>query len=129
MRDTLVVENLEPGEYRLTIDQKPVATANAQAWAEGVPVDSSPAHHAAEAYRAIVNDKNLQFIYSWKALNQVHIVGERRSSPSGKELPKEIIEFNRLANELDKTLGKQPELRTRQWRVSRTKTIGVGKSG
>lgn len=118
-RDTLVVENLEPGEYRLTIDEKLVATADAQAWSEGVPVDSSPAHDAAEAYRAVVNDKNLQFTYSWKALNQVHIVGERRSSPSGKELPKEVIEFNRLANGLDKELRKHPEPKTRQWRVSR----------
>ena len=119
IRDKLVVKNLEPGEYGLTIDQKLVATADAKDWAEGVPVDSSPAHTAAEAYRAIVNNKNLQFTYSWKALNQVHIVGERRTSPSGKELPKEVIEFERLASELDKTLGEQSELKTRQWRVSR----------
>lgn len=120
-RDMLVIENLEPGEYRLTIDEKPVATANAQAWAEGVPVDSSPAHLAAEAYREIVNDKNLQFTYSWKALNQVHIVGERRTSPSGRELPKEVIEFNQLANELDQKLKERPEPETRQWCVTRLK--------
>ena len=82
-------------------------------------VDSSPAHKAAEAYRAVVNDKNLQFTYSWKALNQVHIVGERRASPSGKSLPKEVIEFNSLANDLDKALSKGIELKTRQWRISR----------
>ena len=99
VRDTLIIENLKPGKYRLMIDEKPVATAMAQTWAEGVAVDSSPAHRASEAYRAVVNDKNLQFTYSWKALNQVHIVGERRGSPSGKSLPEEVIEFNRLANE------------------------------
>ena len=119
VRDTLIVENLKPGNYRLTIDEKPVATATAQVWAEGVAVDSSPVHQAAEGYRAVVNDKNLQFTYSWKALNQVHIVGERRTSPSGRELPKEVIEFNRLANDLDKSLSKGIELKTRQWRVSR----------
>lgn len=118
-RDTLVVENLEPGSYRLTIDKNPVATASAESWAEGVPIDSSPAHDEAQAYRAIVNDKNLQFLYSWKALNQVHIVGERRSSPSGKELPKEVIEFSRLAKKLDDELKGAIELKTRQWRVSR----------
>ncbi|PHS04875.1 MAG: dehydrogenase [Blastopirellula sp.] len=118
-RDTLIIENLNPGKYRLTIDKQHVATATAQAWAAGVAVDSSPAHQSAEAYLALVNDKNLQFTYSWKALNQVHIVGERRTSASGKELPKEVIEFSRLAKELDKALAKGVELKTRQWRVSR----------
>ena len=118
-RDTLVVENLKPGTYRLTVDGKQVAKATAQAWAEGMAIDSSPAHKAAEAYRAAVNDKNLQFTYGWKALNQVHIVGERRSSPSGRELPKEVTQFNRLADELDKTLNKGIDLKTRQWRVMR----------
>lgn len=119
VRDTLVVENLKPGNYRLVIDGQSVTTASAQNWANGVPIDSSPAHKAAEAFRRIVNDKNLQFTYSWKALNQVHIAGERRSSPSGKSLPKEIVEFNRIANELDKSLSKGIDLKTRQWRITR----------
>lgn len=119
VRDTLIVENLKPGKYRLTIDGKPVATATAQAWSEGVAVDSSPVHQMTEAYHAAVNDKNLHFTYSWKALNQVHIVGERRTSPSGKELPKEVVEFNRLANERDEALSRGVELKTRQWSISR----------
>lgn len=119
IRDTLVVENLQPGRYRLTVDGKPVVTADEQAWSEGVAIDSSPAHKVAEAYRAAVNDKNLQFTYSWKALNQVHIVGERRTSPSGRELPKEIIEFNNLANQRDAALRNGIELKTRHWRVRR----------
>lgn len=119
VRDTLIVENLEPGKYRLTIDEKPVATATARSWSEGVAVDSSPAHRAWEAYRAVVNDKNLQFTYSWKALNQVHIVGERRKSPSGRALPGELIEFNRLADNCERTLSKGIELKTRRWRVAR----------
>ncbi|MEM7384290.1 MAG: dehydrogenase, partial [Verrucomicrobiota bacterium] len=103
----------------LTIDQEPVATATAEAWGEGVAIDSSPAHKLAEAYRADVNDKNLQFTYSWKALNQVHIVGERRKSPSGKELPKEIIEFNALAKERDQALRRGMKLRSRNWSLTR----------
>jgi len=119
VRDTLVVRNLKPGKYRLTIDEKPVVTATTDEWATGVAIDNSPAHKTADAYRDLVNDKNLQFTYSWKALNQVHIVGERRSSPSGKELPKEVIEFNRLANERDAALRKGIELKKRRWRVER----------
>lgn len=117
VRDTLIVANLMAGKHQLTIDGKPVATATAQEWAEGVAIDSSPTHQAAEAYLAAVNDKNLQFTYSWKALNQVHIVGERKGSPSGRALPGEVIEFHRLAKERDEALRKGIELKTRVWRV------------
>ncbi|MEP3478194.1 MAG: SGNH/GDSL hydrolase family protein [Fuerstiella sp.] len=120
VRDTLVIENLPPGEYSLTIDERPVVTATAKDWAKGVAIDSSPAHKAVEAYQSVVNDKNLQFVYGWKALNQVHIVGERRSSPSGKRLPGEVIAFNKLANELDQTLRNSIELNTRTWKLLRT---------
>ena len=75
-RDTMVIKNLQAGKYVLIIDGKRVASASHKEWAEGVAIDSSPAHREAEAFRQSVNDKNLQFTYSWKALNQVHIVGE-----------------------------------------------------
>ena len=119
VRDRMIVDNLKPGNYRLWIDGHPIVTATSEEWADGVPIDSSPAHKLGEAYRAVINDKNLQFTYSWKALNQVHIVGERRKSPSGTSLPQEVIEFNELANKLDKTLSKPIELKTRQWRLMR----------
>jgi len=119
VRDTLIVEHLLPGKYRLTVDDEAVTTATAEAWAGGVAIDSTPAHKAVEAYQTVVKDKNLQFTYSWKALNQVHIVGERHTSPSGKELPQEVLEFNRLANELDNVLRQGIQLKTRQWRVMR----------
>lgn len=118
-RDTLQLKNLKPGKYQLTVDGQPVVAATAESWAEGVSVDSSPAHEAAEEHRAAINDKNLQFTYSWKALNQVHIVGERKSSPSGRALPREVIEFNELANERDAAIRKGVEWKTRQWRLSR----------
>ena len=118
-RDTLIVENLKPGLYRLTVDGQTIATATDKDWNEGVPIDASPAHKAAEAYRAAVNDKNLQFTYSWKALNQVHIVGERKKSPSGRALPGEVIEFSELAKERDAALRKGIDRRTRIWKLSR----------
>ncbi|HIL72476.1 MAG TPA: hypothetical protein EYG38_21780 [Verrucomicrobia bacterium] len=118
-RDRLVVENLSPGDYLLTIDGEPVVSADYAQWAEGVAIDSSPAHNALEAYRRDVNDKNLQFTYSWKALNQVHIVGERKKSPSGQALPAEVIEFNRLAKLKDQVLRAGIRLQTREWRLIR----------
>ena len=116
-RDTLVVSNLAPGQYLLTVDGQAVAEGSHQQWAEGVAVDASPAHKAAEAYRQKVNDKNLQLTYSWKALNQVHIVGERRSSASGKSLPEEVIAFGKLADQRDQALQAGIELKTREWRL------------
>lgn len=119
MRDTLVVTGLAPGNYTLTIDGEKVATADTDAWARGVAIDASPAHLEAEAIRAAINDKNVQFTYSWKALNQVHIVGERRSSPSGRALPAEVIEFEKLANQRDQTLREKRKVKTREWRLFR----------
>lgn len=116
-RDTLFIENLDPGEYSLMVDGKLVVTATDEEWAKGVPIDASPAHEDAEDYRAAVIDKNTQFIYSWKALNQVHIVGERRNSSSGRSLPQELIEFNKLTRQKDKSLQGGTERKTRQWQL------------
>ena len=119
-RDTLVVERLAPGDYLLTVDGEPVVAATHRKWAEGVAIDASPVHKSAEAYRRDVNDKNLQFTYSWKALNQVHIVGERKKSRSGQALPNEGIEFYRLAKRKDEALRAGIRLQTREWRLTRT---------
>jgi len=116
-RDTLVVENLDPGQYVLVIDGERVVSASHDEWATGVPIDSSPAHREGEAYREAVNDKNLQFLYSWKALNQVHIVGERRHSPSGRALPAELLQFKEMANQKDAALEGGIPLKTREWRL------------
>ena len=118
-RDTLVVANLDPGEYLLVVDDQPVARGTHLQWAEGIAVDVSPAHKEANAFRLLVNDKNLQFTYSWKALNQVHIVGERRKSASGKDLPEEVIAFRKLAEEKEKLLRFGIKPKTREWRLER----------
>ncbi len=121
-RDTLTVANLEPGSYTLTVDGATVVAARHDDWAKGVAVDSSPAHREAELLRKAVNDKNLQFTYGWKALNQVHIVGERKSSPSGSALPAEVIEFKELASQRESQLRGLIQLKTRRWRLDRDGT-------
>lgn len=121
LRDQLVIENLEAGTWILTIDGERVATADHETWSRGVPIDASPIHREAEQLRQAVNDKNLQFTYSWKALNQVHIVGERRKSNSGRALPAEIIEFNRLAEEREQALRDLLETKVRTWKLSPAK--------
>ncbi len=118
-RDTLKVSSLPPGSYKLSVDGHAVATASHEAWGEGLAIDASPAHKIAEEFYQRVNDKNLQFTYSWKALNQVHIVGERKTSPSGRALPQEVVEFDNLANERDAALRGGIERKTREWRLTR----------
>jgi len=66
-----------------------------------------------------INDKNLQFTYSWKALNQVHIVGERKKSPAGAALPDEVIRFNELAILRDAELRETRSPKTRRWQLIR----------
>ncbi|MBL9189651.1 MAG: SGNH/GDSL hydrolase family protein [Opitutaceae bacterium] len=117
-RDILAVSNLAPGEYHLTIDGEPVITAGHERWAEGIAIDASPQHRNAEALRQAVNDKNQQWVYGWKALNQVHIVGERKASPSGRALPAEIIEFKRLADQRDQALRPGLSPLTHEWRLT-----------
>lgn len=114
-RDTVVVKNLPKGQFTLSIEGKHIATATHAEWAKGVVINASPAHDEANALRVAVNDKNMQFIYSWKALNQVHIVGERKTSASGRALPGEVIEFNQLANQKDKALPVPASFKTRKW--------------
>lgn len=119
-RDTLVVRGLKPGSFTLTIDGTKIASGSHTDWAEGIPIDSSPTHLVADAYRKLINDKNRQFVYSWKALNQVHIVGERKSSASGRALPAEVIAFNKLAKQRDEALRKGIALKAREWKLTPT---------
>jgi len=115
--DQLRVMNLKPGNYRLLVDGEPVATASHLQWAAGLGLNSTPAHADLESYRKSIYDKNAHFVYSWKALNQVHIVGERRKSPSGRALPAEVIEFNKLTNQKDEALSSGIRLKSRQWKL------------
>jgi hypothetical protein len=116
-RDTMTVRRLAPGSYTLKIDGEAVATASHTQWAQGVAIDDSPGHRKIESFVRAVNDKNLQFTYSFKALNQVHIVGERKTSDSGKALPAELIEFNKLANEREKALRSGVPGTNRTWEL------------
>ena len=115
--DMLRVTNLQPGTHRLEIDGEPMMEARHDEWSDGVLLHDTPAHRALQAYREAVNDKNLQFLYGWKALNQVHIVGERRSSASGRALPAEQKAFDQLAQEIENTLSKGIDLKLRTWRI------------
>lgn len=115
--DKLTVNNLKSGAYTLIIDGEVVTTATASEWGEGIILDQTPTHQALEKLRLKINEKNLQFIYSWKALNQVHIVGERKSSKSGLALPAEVIEFNKISQNLQQQVVETSIKQTRDWSI------------
>ena len=117
-QDRLVVKNLPEGVYLLTIDGDAITTADNKRWAGGISISNTPAHQALENYREAIYEKNINFVYGWKALNQVHIVGERRKSNSGRALPAELIEFNNIAKAKETSLANGIELKTREWRLT-----------
>ena len=104
-QDQVVINSLPPGSHRLSFTNGKSITASAQQWSNGVVIDSTPRHQQMEIYRQYVNEKNLKYFHGWRALNQVHIVGERKKSPSGRALPAELDEWFRMAAEQDKALS------------------------
>ena len=104
-QDQVVIKSLPAGKHRLGVSSGQPITATAQQWAAGVVIDSTPRHQQLESYRKSVNEKNLKYFHGWRALNQVHIVGQRKKSPSGRALPAELVEWFRIATEQDERLS------------------------
>lgn len=104
-QDQVVITSLPAGKHRLSFPGGQSMTATAQQWAAGVVINSSPRHQQLEGYRKSVNEKNLKYFHGWRALNQVHIVGERKKSPSGRALPAELVEWFRIAMKQDESLS------------------------
>jgi hypothetical protein len=113
----VIISNLSPAYHTLSIDGGKVLSATHEEWAKGVLVPL-PERADVQKLMAAVVDKNNQFFYSWKALNQVHIVGERKKSNSGRALPEELVEFQNLTTQREAQLKEvYPEHRTQTWRL------------
>lgn len=108
-QDQVVIKSLPPGKHRLALGEGHSIVATAKQWSQGVTIGASPRHDDLEFYRRAINRKNLHYFHGWRALNQVHIVGERKKSPSGRALPAELVEWIRLGEEQDLQLANIPE--------------------
>ena len=104
-QDQIVINSLPTGNHRLSFPDGQSITATDKQWAAGVVINSTPRHQQLEIYRQSVNEKNLKYFHGWRALNQVHIVGQRKNSPSGRALPEELVQWFRIALEQDKSLS------------------------
>ena len=120
-RRSLVAKHLRPGTYTLMIDGRPVASHDHTLWQRGVAVVNNPAGVQVEQLRNAINDKNKRFFYRWRALNSVHIVGQRKTSPSGKDLPGELKKMDVNIKEKEKAippLAKPPS--SQVWKLVRS---------
>ncbi|MFT5125069.1 MAG: lysophospholipase L1-like esterase [Candidatus Omnitrophota bacterium] len=111
--DWMQQPDLTDAYYALYIDDRRVTSAPQTAWNRGLSL-SLPPDPKVETLRAAIIEKNAQFTYSWKALNQVHIVGERKNSNSGRALPEEVVAFHQLTIDHEQALQKLvPDARNR----------------
>ena len=100
----LVVRGLPAGTYALAINGTRVASAQADAWAQGVRLQQTPAHALSEAIREDINAKNAQFFYRWRAHNAEYVFG-RRAKPFGVvSFPPEMQKFDEMIDEKDKSI-------------------------
>jgi len=101
----LSVKNLKPGQYTLLIDGTAVMTADDKTLSSGIPIVHSPSLEKVEKLRAAIMDKNQAFFHRWRALNSVHILGQRKTSSSGKALPGELKEMDAIIEKKDQKIG------------------------
>jgi hypothetical protein len=106
-RGKLVASSLGSGIYSLELNGKLVGRGTNEEWANGIHLEDFGTNLVLEELRQEVVDKNAQFVFSWKSLNQVHIVGERKKSPSGRAIPGELIQFHELAEAKEAQLKQQ----------------------
>jgi hypothetical protein len=118
--DQLAARSLTTGIYALELNGKLVARGTDEEWASGISIEAVETHQLLEELRQQVIDKNTQFFFGWKSLNQVHIVGERKKSPSGRSIPDELVQFYELTEEKEAVLTSRfSSLKESAWELKR----------
>lgn len=88
-----------PGRYQLRMNGKPVYTATAEEWADGVKVQLVSLD--ADALLASVNDKNWHFFMLYRAVNGEYIYGRRKEPFGVVSFPPEFQLLEKMTNEKD----------------------------
>ena len=86
---SIEVHGLKPGRYRLEVDGKPIATAEAEAWKAGVAIKKGPEFDQVEALRSAINAKNELYFYRWRPQNETYLFGFRKheQGQNAREIP------------------------------------------
>lgn len=103
---------LPPGEYVLHVDGKPVLTADAAAWAKGVPLLHGPDFEQVEMLRLAIVEKNRQFFHRWRPQNETYLFGFRKHEQGINA--KEVAEFDALVAKAEREIAllRKPVART-----------------
>jgi len=104
MQPKLVIHGLKPGRYTLAISGKALATADAAAWRQGIPLLAGPAQDAGARLRRIVVEKNRQFFYRWRAVNGEYIYGRRKNPFGVVNFPDEMHQLDEIVAGLDRKI-------------------------
>jgi hypothetical protein len=94
-----VAKDLEPGNYVLQADGKPIATGSAQQWAKGIEIVDDPLSQRAEQARALAIQKNIQFFNQYRPANEPYIFGFRKAEQSRNRV--EIPRFDEPIERLE----------------------------
>ena len=98
------INGLEPGNYTLKVDGKPVATLDQSVWDKGVPLATGPEFDQVEALRSAINRKNLLYFYRWRPQNETYLFGFRKHEQGNNAV--EIPKFDPLVEEQEKAIAK-----------------------
>ncbi len=87
---TLVIARLPPGKHTLSIDGKPIVTADAREWAVGVTVRGGPENEQIEKLRKAIVARNELYFHRWRPQNETYLFGFRKHEQgrNGAEIPK-----------------------------------------
>jgi lysophospholipase L1-like esterase len=85
----LVVRQLPPGRYTLSIDGHKVAAGDAEAWARGVTLERGPEIDQAEQLRTAIVAKNRHYFHRWRPQNETYLFGFRKGEQgqNAREVP------------------------------------------
>lgn len=100
----IAAQGLAPGTYRLEIDGKEVAKADAAQWAAGVDVRGGPETEQVEALRRAIVRKNELFFYRWRPQNDTYLFLFRKHEQGQNAV--EIPKFDPLVAEQDEKVAR-----------------------
>lgn len=99
---TLTIKGLPASDYALFLGNAVVARGSAKDWARGVRIVDDPAAHSAEAIRALVVEKDLQFFNQWRPANEPYIFGFRKQEQSRNQV--ELPHFGEIIEQLEQRM-------------------------
>ncbi|HVV98992.1 MAG TPA: GDSL-type esterase/lipase family protein [Planctomycetaceae bacterium] len=85
----LLVRDMPPGNYVLTIDGEEVARGSNYDWEEGISFSKGPDFRQAEELRQTIVDKNQLYFYRWRPQNETYLFGFRKHEQgnNAREVP------------------------------------------